>query len=264
MPFKKQIQLLLLGLSLPLSALSAPLMWETDIGAVLTDLTGQDDQTTSVDLSFDFPFDGTDYTTIFIGTNGGIQMGSLGNDGEIDYEHFSSMEEFVSDLAPTVIVNADFDLTTTGTVHFNDLAYKAVFTWNEIGTDLNELALSSFQIQLFPSGGIYISMNGILDDPGENLIADLGTGIVLGISAGLEPALTDPGPSDLTQVFNGGTEIFGRWCYDVVDSCGYNGGVSEGLVGGLNTDFDLDLQTITFTPIANGYAVNDIIFANSF
>lgn len=34
----------------------------------------------------------------------------------------------------------------------------------------------------------------------------------------------DSGPKDLSQVFQAaGSEIFGRWCYDEADSCGFNG-----------------------------------------
>ncbi|MCB1584448.1 MAG: hypothetical protein KDI92_15430 [Xanthomonadales bacterium] len=77
------------------------------------------------------------------------------------------------------------------------------------------------------------------------------------------PVGTAPGPLDLTTYFDSGTETLGRWCFDLVDSCGFNGN-NEGLPGDINTAFNLDFSTVTFHPITEGYAVNDVLFSNDF
>ncbi len=86
---------------------------------------------------------------VFVGTNGDIQFGSLSNDGAIDFDHWSFLEDFLDDGAPTVAgFNSDLVLTTSGTIHFNDFGDRAVFTWNEVGTFSDETALLTFQCSL--------------------------------------------------------------------------------------------------------------------
>ncbi len=243
-------------LLIPPAAIATPPIWESDFGDVIGSLTLGDDATDSVVLSFDFPFDGTLYRTIFVGTNGDLQLGSLGTDDDIDYDHWEYMEEFTADGAPSIAgFNTDLDLSSTGTVHFNDFGDRAVFTWNEVGTNENELALCTFQIALYPSGRILLGWNGILDDPGEDLLVDLNEGIVVGISAGDIPQPTNPPPTDLSIPSTGGTTLFDRWCYDIADSCGTNGD-NLGLPGPVNTAFDLDDTNIDFVPVQNGFNVN--------
>ncbi len=134
-----------------------PAIWEGSYGAAIGSLTTEDDEYDSVVLSFPFPFEGTDYTTIFVGTNGDLQLGGLGNDGDIDYDHWEYMQEFIADGAPIIAAfNTDLDLSTEGTIHFNDFGDRAVFTWNEVGTDENEMALNTFQVQLYHSGVIVL------------------------------------------------------------------------------------------------------------
>ena len=137
---KKVLAAALVGIFLAVgNCYAEPLIWETDFGDVLNDLTGNDDSETSVNLSFNFPFDGTDYTTVYVGTNGALQLGSLGDDSEIDYDVWEYMEQFLSDSAPLIApFETDLDLGTTGTIHFNDFGDRAVFTWNEVGTNSNE------------------------------------------------------------------------------------------------------------------------------
>jgi hypothetical protein len=236
-------------------ALAEPPIWESNYGAVIPSLTLGDDESDSVTLSFDFPFDGVLYRTIFIGTNGDLQLGSLGIDDDIDYDHWSYMEEFTADGAPSISGFAtDLDLSSTGTIHFNDFGDRAVFTWNEVGTDSNELALSTFQISLYSNGRILLGWNGILDGAGEDLLLDLGEGIVVGITAGDIPQPTNPEPIDLSVPTVGGTTMFGRWCYDVADSCGVNGN-DLGLTGPVNTAFDLDNTNVDFMPVAGGFSI---------
>ena len=62
------------------SAHGEPPIWESNFGPAIGTLTDCDDGADSVTLSFPFPFDGTNYTTVFVGVNGDVQLGSLGND----------------------------------------------------------------------------------------------------------------------------------------------------------------------------------------
>lgn len=246
-----------------------PPIWETSFGSELTELTGEDDHQIGVTLSFNFPFAGTNYQDVYVGTNGGLQLGSLGDDGDIDYDDWAYMDEFISDSAPAIFpFNSDLDLDSNGMVLFNDFGDRAVFTWDEVGTYENEDALLSFQVQLIDDGTIIFGYNGILDDAAEDLVLDLDQGIIVGISLGDVTAdfvaddftngenfgaegfvpqgvvVVDPGPINFTAdtPFSGGTTIYELWCYDEADSC--DGGRS----GETNDQFDLDFQNIIFTP----------------
>lgn len=221
---------------------------------MLASLTGQDDETTSVSLSFDFPFLGTDYTTIYVGTNGCIQLGSLGDDNDIDYDHWSYFEEFIDDDAPEICpMNTDLDLTSDGTIHFNDLGDHAVFTWNGVGTNEDLTAHSTFQVQIWNTGKIVFGYNGILNGPGENPLVSLDEGIVTGITLSNN---VDPGPMDLSQAAGAtGPTAYERWCYDTANSCG-TGGTDMGMPGPTNLAFDLDQQNVVFDPIVGGSGFN--------
>ena len=249
-----QRAVLALVLAFPAGAcLAQPAIYESNIGPPLAALTGCDDCTTMVTLSFPFPFNGTNYTTVFVGTNGDIQLGGLGTDGDIDYDHWEYFEEFVSDALPSIaVLNTDLDLGATGTVNFIDFGNRAVFTWNEVGTNADNLALITVQMQIYADGRIVFAYNGVLDGPTEDLILDLDQGIVVGITAGLQPALTSTPTSDLSTSFTfAGTEIYERWCYNLANSCGY-GGTNGTLSGPVNTAFDLDGRNVIFTPRPGG------------
>ena len=225
-----------------------PPIWEPNFGSELTDLTGEDDEQTEVSLGFLFPYAGTDYANLFVGINGALQLGSLGTDNDIDYDMWAYLEEFIDDAAPVISpFNTDLDLITTGKIFFNDFGDRAVFTWDEVGTFENETALNSFQVQLFDDGKIIFGYNGILDDPGEDLLDDLDEGIVVGIS--LSDNRRDIFPDDFMAdaPFTGETTIYQLWCYDEVDSCEYSD-TGDMRPGPLNTAFNLDMTNLVFTP----------------
>jgi hypothetical protein len=177
---------------------------------------------------------------VIVGTNGGIQLGEDGDDNDIDYDHSASpseLDDFYDDGGfPTIFVfNSDIDLSTTGTVHFKDFGDRAVFTWNEVGTNEEEEHLLSFQIQLFADGTIYFSYNGILDRPDEDLVTSLDQGILVGISGSTG---TDPGVVDLTTENSTDTDtIYELWKYTSDPK---------------NDLFDLDQETLVFEPKAGG------------
>lgn len=121
-----------------------------------------------------------------IGTNGGLQLGDLGDDNDIDYDNWDDLDEFLDDGGyPTIFpFETDLDIDE-GTIHFRDFGNRAVFTWNEVRAHngpSNPGELVSFQVQLLDSGTIIFAYNGILDGPGEDLIDSLDEGIVVGIS----------------------------------------------------------------------------------
>ena len=241
---------------LPAPVAAAPPIWETNFGPALGQLTGTDDAGLRVDLSFFLPFGGSFYPDIWIGSNGDVQLGSLGNDVDIDYDHWAYLEEFLADGAPTVAgFNSDLDLSTTGTIHFNDFGDRAVITWNEVGTNADETALLTFQITLHGDGRIVLGYNGILDGAGEGLLTDLDEGIVVGVTAGDIPAPTDPGIFNLSNPpFTGGTTIHERWCYQIANSCGFFGQAGS-LPGATNLGFDLDQRNVIYTPVPGGFTV---------
>ncbi len=219
------------------SALAAPPAWESDFGDEITGLTGEDDDEEKVTLSFPFPYEGTTYTEVWVGTNGGIQLGDLGTDGHIDYDNAASLAQFLDDGGYPFIspFNTDIDLDTTGKVHFKDFGNRAVFTWNEVGTNEEEEHLSTFQVQIFANGTIYFSYNGILDGEDEDLIDSLDQGIVVGISGSTG---TDPGTVDLTNPQSTDTDtIYEVWKHTNDPT---------------NALFDLDMQTLVFKPKAGG------------
>ena len=104
-----------------------PPIWEPNFGSELTDLTGEDDETTEVSLGFLFPYAGTDYANVFVGTNGALQLGSLGTDDDIDYDMWENLEQFIDDADPIISpFNTDLDLSTTGKIFVNDFGDRAV------------------------------------------------------------------------------------------------------------------------------------------
>ena len=225
-----------------------PPIWEADFGAELTDLTFEDDEEQEVSLSFLFPYAGDIYSNIFAGTNGALQLGSLGDDDDIDYDHWEYLDEFIDDGAPIISpFNTDLDLSTTGKVFFNDFGDRAVFTWDEVGTNENETALNSFQVQLLEDGTIIFGYAGILDGVDEDLIEDLDHGIVVGISKSDNRRDIDPVDFVSESPLTGETTIYQAWCYDEVDSCEYDD-TSESVTGPLNTAFNLDMKNLIFTP----------------
>ena len=242
------------------AALADPPIWESDFGGVMNALTGEDDAEIMRGLGGTFPFEGFAYTGVFVGTNGCVQLGTLGADNDIDYDLWEEFETFyadddgVGDPEPVICpMGSDWDNSTEGTVHFNQLGNRWVITWNEVGTDERETHTSTFQVQLFTDGTIVFGYNGILDDPGEDLLVSLGEGIVVGISLsdGTYPT-PEANPFDLNGgTFIGGDTIYERWCDEVANTCG-EGDENLGWAGPDNSAWDLDQQTVIFSPLAQG------------
>jgi hypothetical protein len=223
-----------------------PPIWESTFGVELPALTGEDDAFQTVGISFPFPFAGETYTFFSVSTNGGI---ALGTDLFVDYDAWKSAnfgDEFLSYGVPVLSpLQTDLDLASMGTVYAADFGDRAVFTWYQVGSETNELAPFTFQAQIHANGDIVFGYNGIPDD----LIADLGPGIVIGVTTGDGP--TDPGALDLSSnvPFAAGTTAYEVWCCNHPELCHVPGGQR-------NSAFDLDQRNIVFT--ANGSSGFDV------
>jgi hypothetical protein len=185
----------------------------------------------------------------------------------VDYDYWSYMEEFLSDDGQPLIcpIETDWDLgrqnVGIGKIYYNNSGNPLIFTWDNVGTNEDTSTTSTFQLLIFSDGTIVSNLNGILNGPGENLIDDLGEGIIVGVTPSNfpfdgEPIVPgDPGPVDLNQgPFNFGSTTYERWCYDDANSCGTEGS-DTGLPGPINTAFDLDFWSICFAPNAGGFSI---------
>jgi hypothetical protein len=233
--WRLSIVALLVALAEPAAA--DPPIWESNFGIEVPGLTGQDDAVQTVGISFPFPFAGGTYTLFSVNNNGGI---ALGTNLVVGYDAWKSAnfdDQFLSYGVPVLYpFQTDLDQTSMGTVYAADFGDRAVFTWYQVGSHTNELAPFTFQVQIYANGDIVFGYNGIPDD----LIADLGPGIVIGLTTGDGP--TDPGTLDFSSSspFAAGTTAYEVWCCDHPELCHVPGGQR-------NTAFDLDKRNIVFT-----------------
>src|SRR5690606_14957050 len=252
----------------------APELWESAIGDSLEALADEDDATAEVTLGFAFPFGDFSYTTVHVGTNGCMQLGTLGADGSLSYSLWNHLEEFFEDddgdgdpepvLCP---FGSDFDLRGSGSIHFNDRGDHAVFTWREDTPYDNDGDYATFQALLHADGRIVYSWNGIFDGTGESPLVSLSQGIVVGFSQSTGAVeAPETNPFDLDASFEAGLDIYQRWCFDTADTCG-TGGVDLGWAGATNDAFHLDNRSVLFTPLpGGGFAVQPFagIFSGGF
>jgi len=212
------------------AAFAAPPIWESDYGSDLTDVTGWDDSAEMVTLSFDFSYAGNVYTDIYMGSNGSVGLGGVG-----EADDYPSGDEFIATTAPMLApLWSDMDLSDEGTAYFNDFDDRAVFTWDSIGTYEDGSSSNTFQLQIFADGKIIFGYNGIEDNTSDYFDTDIHIGLTEG---NLAEFPTEVDYSADGAFASGATvlEIFG---YD-------------------DDDFDLDQTNIIFTPDGNGgYSVS--------
>ena len=255
------------------TAQAQPPLWQTDFGDELTVVSDCDDCEEAIALPFMFPFNGSTFDMAYVGSNGCIQLGGLGMDADIYYDYWIYMEDFLSDSNPDnpeiCPFNTDLDSGLGGTIYYNDSGNPLIITWDGVGTHETGVP-TTFQILLYADGKIVFNYNGIVNGPGENLIDDLGGGIVAGVTPSDlpwngEPFVPgDPGPVDLNQgPFNFGPTAYERWCFDEANSCGTDDD-DTGLPGPINTAFDLDFWSICFTPNSGGLDITSGFEGTSF
>jgi len=124
--------------------------WEPDYGAEVSGLSGEDDWAEPVTLSFPFPYAGTDYTTLYVGTNGAIGLGDVG------YADTYPWDTDFQDTPDPMIAPfwSDLSLESIGRVWFHDFGDRAVITWFWVGTYEDETLPYTFQVQLLDTGEV--------------------------------------------------------------------------------------------------------------
>lgn len=210
------------------AALAEPAIWESDFGLELDDFDDYDDGSEMVTLSFDFAFVGDMHTHLYIGTNGGVGVGDLG-----EADDYPSDGEFEETNAPMISTFwSDMSIDSKGSIFFNDFGDRAVVTWSHIGTYEDEYSDNTFQLQLFDNGKIIFGYNGIEDLNDEYFDTDVHVGLTEGDYPSIDEVdYSADGP------FSAGASILELFGYD-------------------DDDFDLDYTNIIFTPDGNGgYAV---------
>lgn len=208
-----------------------PLFWESDFGDELSDLTEEDDAVEEVGLSFLFPYAGSSYSTLYVGTNGGVALGGLGEAGD-----YPSGDEFIETSDPMLAPFwSDMSLSSMGTVWFNDFGDRAVFTWDEIGTYQNEDAPFTFQLQILENGWIIFGYNGISEITSDNIDVD--------VHVGLTEGNLDEFPAEVDYSFDvpffAEDSVLELFEYDV-------------------ETFDLDHQNVVFVPQEGGGYLVDV------
>jgi len=206
------------------AALAQPAIWESDFGTDLSDVTGEDDSSEMVTLSFDFSYGGNVYNDIYMGSNGSVGLGGV---GEVD--DYPSGDEFLFTDSPVISPFwSDMSLSEEGTAYFNDFGDRAVFTWDSIGTYEDEYSSNTFQLQIFDDGKIIFGYNGIEDNTDSYFDVD--------IYIGLTEGNLDSFPAEVD--YSEGAFATGA---SVLEIFGYD-----------DDDFDLDGTNIIFTPDGNG------------
>jgi len=208
-----------------------PAIWEVQYGPALDGFDDTDDGAEKVTLAFPFPYGGKTYTDVYVGTNGAVALGGLGEAND-----YPSGNEFLATTAPMLAPFwSDMSLEGRGSIHLRDLADRAVITWNAIGSYENPTVPFTFQMQLHADGKIVFAYNGIPPITSENISP--------GVHAGLTPGSLGTMPP--------GAEV------DYTSEAPFASGITVLEVFPVDGIFDLDSQTIVFDPIgASGYEVS--------
>lgn len=215
----------LVAFGLPASIDAAtPAIWDLTLGAELTPLTGTDDADQSITLSFDFPFAGNTYRTLYVSTNGEVHTAG----DAITAPRPDGSDLLEADGPILAPFWGDLSQLDRGSVYVKDFGNRAVITWFKTGSYENGAAPFTFQAQLLSDGRIIFGYNGISD-----LTNKLASDLVVGISSG-SGALPDA--RDLSAA--------------PLDSSAEST-VYEAFAEGQGV-FDLDNTNLVFTPNSSG------------
>ena len=118
-----------------------------------------DDDSSEQSLGFTFPFQGANYTSVFVNSNGNLTFGV----GDFDFSE--SVDEFINGPPRIAPFWDDLNPDSGGGVFFKTLTSpnRAVITWSNLPEffDTGSTGSNTAQVVLFESGGITIRYNGV-------------------------------------------------------------------------------------------------------
>ncbi len=161
------------------SAYAAPVIWESDLGSELTQLTGADDKEQLIPLDFNFPYFGAYYREIAVNTNGVITIQA---DSETPYSP-NVTRDFINATGFRIAPFWSDLFNSSGAIFFNQFDGRAVITWSGVGSFANPPSSFTFQAQFMADGRIIFGYNGI-----SNTVSGLGGDLVVGLSMGASDA----------------------------------------------------------------------------
>ncbi len=115
-----------------------------------------DDDFATVTLPFTFNFFGTDWTEIYVNSNGAVSFG-----GPVNASGFYDPDEFFSTTPKLLPLYADLDPGTQGTVYGDTFADRAVITWLAVTEFGNSGATNTFQVVLFADGTYRLNISAL-------------------------------------------------------------------------------------------------------
>ena len=137
-----------------------------------------DDDFEEVEIGFDFPFQGTDWSSLFVNSNGNLTFGS----GDTDFSE--SVAELLSDQPRIAALWDDLSPNAGGNVIVENSEGRFIVTFEDV-PEFFASTTNSFSISLSPRGNISVSYDGIAASDG-----------LVGVSQG--GGVSDPGPVDLS------------------------------------------------------------------
>lgn len=145
---------------------------------------GDDASTSALALGFSFPFFGTSYTSVFINSNGYVTFGAASDFIKFNASDATDLSTVLDRMAEGIPRIAalwnDLNPTLGGGVFFNALPDRALITWNAVPRFGAPETSNTFQIALFPSGGIQLTYGNI----GPASTDPIFGGFLVGISPG--------------------------------------------------------------------------------
>jgi photosystem II stability/assembly factor-like uncharacterized protein len=150
-----------------------------------TNLNLNDDASTGArPLGFSFPFFGTNYTTLFVNSNGYATFGTVSSFVDFNVPDATDLSTVLDRMAEGLPRIAplwnDLDPTAGGGVFFNALPGRTLITWNAVPQFGAPGTSHTFQLTLFPSGIIRLTY-GTVSPPSTDPIVG---GFLVGISPG--------------------------------------------------------------------------------
>jgi len=190
-----------------LSLVAAVVLVSSAVPASASTLSLADDDATQVALGFTFNFFGTDYTNIWVGSNGFITFGA----GDSNFSQ--SVADFLNDEPRIAGWWDDLDPSDGGTVDATGDATQMVVSWTGVPQfGLVSPDSNSFSITLFNTGAIWISLGAIAASDG-----------LVGISAG--GGVADPGGTNFLTTSGPFSNTVTR--YQLFSSGTYSGGLED-------------------------------------